>query len=86
MIRVLLGLPAAPAPRSTAVLAAPLPPNGPREHYLRARRDAAGRVTAFPRQDSSLLTVLAEADCLIVQPPGDPGRPAGAGAELIALA
>ena len=85
MVRVLLGLPAAPAPRASATLATALPPNGPREHYLRARRDSAGRATPFPRQDSSLLTVLAEADCLIVQPPGDPGQPAGATVPILPL-
>ena len=84
MIRVLTGLPAAPAPRRTATLASPLPPNGPREHYLRARRQGDA-VAAFARQDSSLLTLLAEADCLIVQPTSDPARPAGASVEVIDL-
>jgi molybdopterin molybdotransferase len=84
MVRVLLGLPAAPAPRVAATLTAPLSPNGPREHYLRARAEGQG-VAPFPRQDSSLLTVLAAADCLIVQPAGDPGRPAGAMVEVLPL-
>jgi molybdopterin molybdotransferase len=84
MIRVLHGLPAAPAPRLSATLVTALPANGPREHYLRARRDGPG-VAPFPRQDSSLLTVLAAADCLIVQPAGDPGRPAGAMVEIVPL-
>jgi molybdopterin molybdotransferase len=85
MIGVLLGLPAAPTPRRRVPLAAPLPPNGPREHYLRARTDGQG-VTPLARQDSSLLSVLAAADCLIVQPAGDPGQPAGIMVEVIALA
>ena len=42
-------------------------------------------VTAFSKQDSSLLSVLAEADCLIVQPPGDPARDAGETVEVITL-
>jgi len=84
MVRVLLGLPAAPAPRQSLPLAADLPPNGPREHYLRARREGQG-MAPFPRQDSSLLTVLAAADGLIVQPAGDPGRPAGSTVDVIAL-
>ncbi len=59
-----------------ARLAKPLPPNGPREHWMRAARavDAEGRVivTPFEDQDSSLVTVFAGADALI-------RRPAGAG-------
>ena len=84
VIRRLMGLPAAPAPRRRARLATDLPPNGPREHYLRARHDGTG-VTPFARQDSSLLTLLAAADCLIVQPADDPGRPAGAEIDIIAF-
>jgi molybdopterin molybdotransferase len=84
VIRVLMGLPAAPAPRETRVLAAPLPPNGPREHYLRARTGADG-VIPFDRQDSSLLSVLSAADCLIVQAAGDPGAPAGARVQVVAF-
>jgi molybdopterin molybdotransferase len=84
MIRVLLGLPAAPAPRSRVPLAAPLPANGPREHYLRAARSAQG-VAPFARQDSSLLTLLSAADCLIVQPPSDPGQPAGQLVDIIEI-
>lgn len=84
LVRAMQGLPAGPMPRRTATLAAPLPANGPREHYLRARHGAEG-VIPLPRQDSSLLTVLAEADCLIVQPAGDPGHPAGAPVAVIDL-
>lgn len=66
-IRVMLGLPAAPLARQTARLAADLSANGPREHYMRAElRD--GIVTAFDRQDSSLLSVLARANALLVRP------------------
>jgi molybdopterin molybdotransferase len=64
-------------PMATARLAASLPPVGPREHWMRARLGASadGAVTATPfsDQDSSLVTVFAEADGLI-------RRPAGAGA------
>jgi molybdopterin molybdotransferase len=84
MIQALLGLPPAPAPRRLAPLAIPLPANGPREHYLRARRGPDG-VIPFSRQDSSLLTLLSEADCLLVQPPGDPARAAGTSVEIIEL-
>lgn len=84
MVCVLQGLPATPSTRLPATLDAPLPPNGPREHYLRARRTRTG-VTPFQRQDSSLLTLLAEADCLIVQPAGDPGRAAGQPVDIIEI-
>jgi molybdopterin molybdotransferase len=84
MIRAMLGLPAAPAPRDVLRLAAPMSANGPREHYLRARTAVDG-VLPFGRQDSSLLTVLADADCLIVQPPNDPARAAGEEVEIIRL-
>ena len=84
LIRALSGLAPAPAPRRLARLAAPLAANGPREHYLRAASGPDG-VTAFSKQDSSLLLVLSEADCLIVQPPGDRARDAGETVEVIAL-
>lgn len=85
VILAALGLPALPAPRRPARLASPLPPNGPREHYLRAALRPDGAVAPFDRQDSSLLSVLADADALVVQPPGDPGRPAGAEVEIVTL-
>ncbi len=84
LIRALQGLPAAPIPREAMRLAAALAPNGPREHYLRARITAGG-VLPLPRQDSSLLSVLANADALIVQEPGDPGAEAGATVQILRL-
>ncbi|NBD29299.1 MAG: molybdopterin molybdenumtransferase MoeA [Alphaproteobacteria bacterium] len=84
LIRTMLGqhdVVSAPEPRP---LAADLPANGPRQHYLRARTTAAG-VIAYDTQDSSLLSVLSEADCLIVQPPGDPGHPAGTEVDVLPI-
>ncbi|MEM6620215.1 MAG: gephyrin-like molybdotransferase Glp, partial [Pseudomonadota bacterium] len=75
-VRAMLGLPPLP-PRSKAPLAVDLEPSGPREHYMRATRDGQGRVTPADRQDSSLLGVLAEADCLMVRPASDGHRRAG---------
>jgi len=76
MIRVMLGLPAQPAPCHSAPLAHDIPANGPREHYMRAQiRDGALHV--FDRQDSALLSVLAGANVLAIRPPHDPARPAG---------
>lgn len=76
VVRAMQGLPARPARRARAPLAGPVPANGPREHYMRARLTGEG-LAVDPRQDSALLTVLAEADALVVRPPGDPARPAG---------
>ncbi|MCE8546249.1 molybdopterin molybdotransferase MoeA [Ruegeria pomeroyi] len=59
-----------------AVLSAPLGPNGPREHYMRARVDD-GQIATFGDQDSSLLSILAQANALLMRPPEDPARAAG---------
>lgn len=76
MIRAMLGLdPLDPVP-FTAPLSAPLAANGPRQHYMRARLDQ-GQIHAFDHQDSSLLTVLAQANALMIRPPHDPARAIG---------
>ncbi|WP_444668450.1 molybdopterin molybdotransferase MoeA [Cereibacter changlensis] len=80
MLRVMLGLPAAAAPHRRARLAEPLPANGPRAHYMRAKlaeTDGLPQIAAFPRQDSALLRELSEADALLLRPPGDPARESG---------
>ncbi len=84
VLRKMLGLGEAAAPRQTAPLAAPIGPNGSREHYMRARRGPDG-VTVFERQDSALLTVLANANCLVVRPIDDPARDTGDVVDIIAL-
>lgn len=84
VIRAMLGLGQAPAPCQTAVLAHDIGPNGPREHYTRAKRGTGG-VTIFDRQDSALLTVLANADCLAIRPPHDGARTKGDAIEIISL-
>ena len=76
MIRLMLGLPAAPAPRRTARLAQDIPANGPREHYMRATL-TDGELIPAERQDSSLLSVLARANALMIRPPDDPARAKG---------
>lgn len=85
VIRAILGLPPGQSPRTWASLGAALPANGPREHYLRARRLPDGSALPFERQDSSLLTVLSEADCLIVQPPGAPPLAIGDRVEIVPI-
>lgn len=87
-IAAMLGLdPAGPAP--TARLGCDLPANGDRQDYLRATlsRDAAGELVATPfaLQDSSMLRVLAAADCLIVRAPHAPAATEGSRLTIIHL-
>jgi molybdopterin molybdotransferase len=80
VVRAMLGLGAAPLETLAGRLTEPLTANGPRAHYMRGRVEPGPdgwRVRAFDRQDSSLLTVLADANALVVRPPGDPARAAG---------
>ncbi len=84
VIRTMLGLGSAPAPRQTLRLAAAIGQNGPREHYMRAKITAEG-VSVFDRQDSALLSVLGAADALAVRPPHDAARAAGDEIEVIRL-
>jgi molybdopterin molybdotransferase len=84
MLRAMLGLGAFPAPRRQAPLAADAPANGPREHYMRARLTPQG-IEIARRQDSSLLSVLATADALVVRPPGAPAQPKGEIVDFISL-
>ena len=83
-LRVLTGLEAAPAERSTAPLSEPLPANGPREHYMRACV-SQGQIRAETRQDSALLSVLAAANALLIRPPHDRAREIGDSVEYIRL-
>lgn len=83
-LRVLMGLPAAPAPRAQARLRGPLGPGGAREHYMRADlRD--GLIMPHARQDSALLSVLSSANALMIRPIGDPPRAAGDIVEYLPL-
>ncbi len=82
------GLPGALPPTAPARLDGALEPNGMRAHYMRARVEAAEggwRCRPFPRQDSSLLSVLAEANALLVRTPGDPAQADGALVKFIWL-
>jgi molybdopterin molybdotransferase len=67
-----------------ARLAEPLPANGPREHWMRARIGQDG-VTAFPDQDSSLVTVFAAADALLRRLPGAPAAQRGETVDILRL-
>ncbi len=82
VMRKMLGLGETAAPRRRLPLAHAIGLNGPREHYMRARV-ADGRITVFERQDSALLTVLADANALVVRPPKDGPHAAGAEMDVI---
>ncbi|SPH17711.1 Molybdopterin molybdenumtransferase [Defluviimonas aquaemixtae] len=88
VLSAMQGLPAGPAPVRRGVLASSVAANGPRAHYMRARLTARGGeilIHPFDRQDSALLTVLSDADALLIRPVGDGPRAAGAAADYIPL-
>jgi molybdopterin molybdotransferase len=70
-------------------LAADLPPNGERRHFVRGKlsRNEIGFLEVLPiaETDSNHSSSLAEADALIIQPENDPGTPAGEIVEIIPL-
>jgi molybdopterin molybdotransferase len=80
MLRAMQGFPN-PAPLlHRARLAAPMPANGPRAHYMRARVEQGADgplIRGFDRQDSALLTVLADANALLLRSVADPSRAVG---------
>lgn len=77
---------AALTPRA-ALLNAPLGANGDRANYLRARIVSPSPLAAEAAavQDSSLMSVLAESDCLIVRPPHAPAARKGDTVEILPL-
>ena len=82
VIRAMLGLGQAPAPRQSLPLSAPMPANGPREHYMRGSTTTQG-VKSADTQDSSLLSVLSTSDVLIVRAPDAPAAPVGTSVDVI---
>jgi len=89
LIAALLGLDAAADGPATALLGAEVAANDRRQDYLRAglQRNEQGQwvATPFGQQDSSMLALLARADCLIVRPPHAPALKAGASVEILPL-
>jgi molybdopterin molybdotransferase len=88
-LELMLGLPRSEAVRQSARLGSDLPANDRRQDYLRSRlaRDASGGLVAtpFPVQDSSMLSRLAWADCLVLRAPLAPPARAGDEVEIIEL-
>ena len=90
LVRALAGDAHAAADRSEpAVIGAPLPPNDKRQDYLRAtlREGPDGMLVATPdaQQDSSMLRVLAEAECLLIRGPNATADQPGAPCRILRL-
>jgi molybdopterin molybdotransferase len=69
-------------------LAADLSINDQRQDYIRAQittKDGVQMIMPAPRQDSSMMSVLATANALIVRPPHDPAKAAGEVVSVIPL-
>ncbi len=81
LVRALLGQSAASEDTVQAHATVALAPNGPREHYMRATSrpgpDGMPLVTPVRSQDSSLLSALSKADCLLLRPVEAPAVPSG---------
>jgi molybdopterin molybdotransferase len=90
LVRALSGDPRAGADMSEpARLGAPLRGNDSRQDFMRATlepsQDGLPIATAFAAQDSSLLRVLAQAQCLIIRDPQAPSAEAGALCRIVRL-
>lgn len=90
LIRALSGARDPAADRSEpAVLGVPLPANDHRQDYLRAtlaiRADGVPVATPAKLQDSSMLRVLAEAECLLIRGPNATADPAGTPCRILRL-
>ncbi|WP_299140748.1 gephyrin-like molybdotransferase Glp [uncultured Tateyamaria sp.] len=84
MLNAMLGLGRHAALRVQMPLATSLPANGPREHYMRGIV-TDGSVADAGAQDSSLLSVLARANALIVRAPNDPAAAPGDPVDVVLL-
>ena len=84
MLKAMAGDPAPQDQLETARTTVDLPANGVRRQYLRAVV-ADGAVTPAGRQDSSLLSVLAGANALLMRPEQAPAAPAGTSVPVLTL-
>ena len=88
LIRRLLGRPEVEPPTQSAVLGRDLPENDERADYLRSTltQGPDGLIaTPFDVQDSSMLGLLAKADCLVIRAPFAPPAPAGSPCRIVKL-
>jgi molybdopterin molybdotransferase len=88
LIGALLGRPYVEA-GEPAVLGADMPPNDARDDYMRATLTRASDgtliATPLPVQDSSMLSTLAAADCLLVRPANAPAGKRGERCRVVRL-
>lgn len=88
-IGVMLGLNNDETPRETALLGRDVPANDHRQDYLRSTLGMSpdGELTATPfkKQDSSMLRLFAQSDCLVVRPPNAPPLAAGERVDIVRL-
>ena len=88
LVRRLAGRPDKPLTRA-AVLGADVPANGMRADFMRSKTelqpDGTIVVTPLPRQDSSLLSIYAAADALLMRPPNAPAARAGESCRIVDL-
>jgi molybdopterin molybdotransferase len=89
-IRAMLGIATPDENLGRARLAEALPANDRRQDYLRAEfqpgnGDGAFLVKPFGKQDSSMLSLLARSDCLVIRPPYAKPAKVGDDVEIIHL-
>ncbi|MEM6610589.1 MAG: molybdopterin-binding protein, partial [Pseudomonadota bacterium] len=73
LLRKMQGMDDLKAMPETAPLAEAIGKNGPRQHYMRATLND-GKLRVATHQDSALLTVLANANALVIRAPHDPEK------------
>lgn len=83
LIAALLGLPTE-EPVQELPLACAVEANGERAHYMRATA-SGGTVAPDPDQDSSLISVFARSNCLLVRPVNSPALTAGTPVPILFL-
>lgn len=87
LVKKLLGL-APENERHAAIMDCDLPKNDQREEYMRAimrKKDGVIFVTPFKKQDSSIITLYAQANCLLVRPAHAKASSAGTPCEIIKI-
>jgi molybdopterin molybdotransferase len=89
LLRRLAGRNDLSVPPESAKLGVALPENDERADYMRATLapgpDGVPIVTPAKTQDSSMMAVLANADCLLVREPFEPAAPAGSPCSILRL-
>lgn len=89
-MKLMQGLPPENSAVEHAVLGRDLPANDRRQDYLRSKldREKDGRLVATPfeKQDSSVLSLLAMADCLVIRPPHAHAVAAGTPVDILHFA